>query len=204
MNKTKETLAQEAQEALACKPQLPQAQMSNTEQNSRVRLVVTADEKEQKTEAENRDQPPKSKPIPDELLAHRILKVLKSAYWIPDQNIKIKVDSGWVTLEGPVHWNFQKQAAQDLVAQLTGVRGISNHIQTPSESENERQKKVIEEAIKSNAALENNLIEIQVQGPEVTLSGMTKSFFEKQEAERIIWQMPGVWNVINNLGVDSF
>ena len=46
----------------------------------------------------------------------------------PQDRIKVKVDSGWVTLEGDVDFYFQKQAAERAVRYLTGVKGVSNLI----------------------------------------------------------------------------
>lgn len=47
---------------------------------------------------------------------------------IPDENVNIKVTDGWVTLEGEVDWNFQKQFVFNTVRILRGVKGISNRI----------------------------------------------------------------------------
>lgn len=38
--------------------------------------------------------------------------------------IKAKVEKGWITLEGPVEWQFQKAAAERAVRYLSGVKGI--------------------------------------------------------------------------------
>lgn len=47
---------------------------------------------------------------------------------IPDESINIKVNGGWVTLEGEVDWNFQKQFVFNAVRTIRGVKGISNRI----------------------------------------------------------------------------
>ena len=38
------------------------------------------------------------------------------------------ISGGWITLEGEVEWNYQKEAAEAAVRDLTGVRGVSNRI----------------------------------------------------------------------------
>ena len=55
-------------------------------------------------------------------------------YLIPDDNIKVQVSDGWVTLEGTVEWYYQKEAAERAVRYLRGVKGVINKIAvTPPE-----------------------------------------------------------------------
>jgi osmotically-inducible protein OsmY len=44
------------------------------------------------------------------------------------------VNNGWVILRGEVDWDFQKEAAEDAVRLLCGVRGVSNWIKVKSEA----------------------------------------------------------------------
>lgn len=48
---------------------------------------------------------------------------------LPLERIKIIVRKGWVTLEGKVGWDFQKQDAENAVRSLSDVRGVSNNIE---------------------------------------------------------------------------
>jgi osmotically-inducible protein OsmY len=41
---------------------------------------------------------------------------------------RVKVEKGWLTLEGEVDWFYQKQAAKRAVRYLRGVRGVSDAI----------------------------------------------------------------------------
>lgn len=45
---------------------------------------------------------------------------------VPDQDIRLKVENGWLTLDGRVDYQFQKEAAFDAVRQLKGVKGVVN------------------------------------------------------------------------------
>jgi osmotically-inducible protein OsmY len=47
---------------------------------------------------------------------------------VPSDKIKITVSNGWVTLEGKVEWQYQKNADESAVRYLTGVVGMSNLI----------------------------------------------------------------------------
>jgi osmotically-inducible protein OsmY len=54
---------------------------------------------------------------------------------IPEGRVKVRVANGWITLQGTVDYFYQKQAAEDAVEGLMGVRGISNRIEVePKES----------------------------------------------------------------------
>jgi osmotically-inducible protein OsmY len=147
---------------------------------------------------------PNSKRINDNYIAEKIIKAFKSNFSIPDEKLKIKVEKGWVTLEGNVNWNYQKEAARNEVIDLLGVRGVTNNIKTRTERSDDVKKNTIEKAIRSSAALENSHIEVVVKNSDVKLSGLVNSYFEKEEAERIAWKAPGIWSVSNEIGVDSF
>lgn len=49
--------------------------------------------------------------------------------------IKVAVHCGWVSLEGEVEWNYQRNGAETAVRRLSGVKGISNgiHVQPRAE-----------------------------------------------------------------------
>ena len=42
--------------------------------------------------------------------------------------VKASVEKGWVTLQGEVGWEYQKEAAMNCVRFLAGVKGIYNLI----------------------------------------------------------------------------
>jgi osmotically-inducible protein OsmY len=47
---------------------------------------------------------------------------------VPAEAIDVKVQDGWVTLEGSVGYQFQSDDAFDDVASLYGVTGVTNEI----------------------------------------------------------------------------
>ena len=56
---------------------------------------------------------------------------LQSLMWdvdVPSDLVDVKVDDGWVTLNGNVTYEFQSDAAYDDVASLYGVLGVTNEI----------------------------------------------------------------------------
>ena len=44
----------------------------------------------------------------------------------PDKHVTVKIENGWLTLEGNVDYGYQKKSAEKSVQNLTGVRGITN------------------------------------------------------------------------------
>jgi len=43
------------------------------------------------------------------------------------------VSDGWITLEGQVEWWYQKDAAENTVRYLLGVKGVSNLVPRTNE-----------------------------------------------------------------------
>jgi osmotically-inducible protein OsmY len=56
---------------------------------------------------------------------------LQALIWdteVPSDSVDVKVQDGWITLEGDVSYQFQSDAAYDDVATLYGVYGVTNKI----------------------------------------------------------------------------
>jgi osmotically-inducible protein OsmY len=217
--KTDEILQKDVQEAIKWEPQLHTTEIGVIAKNGIVTLTGTVDNYYKKNEVEKAAKKVNgvkaivekievkqnnTKSINDNYIAEKILNVFKSNFSIPDEKIKLKVEKGWVTLEGNVNWNYQKEAAKNAVIALMGVRGVTNNIRTKSDRNDYVKKSAIEKAIFNNAALVNDHIEVTVKNNDVKLSGVVNTFFEKEEAERIAWKTPGIWSVENEIGVDSF
>lgn len=64
----------------------------------------------------------------DEDIAESALRALEDRITVPHEQIKLTVRDGWITLEGDVEWNFEKEAAESAVRYLTGVKGVVNLI----------------------------------------------------------------------------
>jgi osmotically-inducible protein OsmY len=121
---------------------------------------------------------------------------------VPNDKVKVKVERGWLTLEGEVEWNFQKDAAKKAVSNLSGVAGVTNNIKIKSDIEDKIEEKDIERALDRNWSLSDREIVVKVSGTKVTLTGTVDSWYQKSEAARITWNAPGVRLVENNLVVD--
>jgi osmotically-inducible protein OsmY len=123
---------------------------------------------------------------------------------VPDEKIKVKVEDGWVTIDGTVNWDYQRRASKNAIVNLKGVKGVTNSIKIKSELKDEVEKEEIEKALQRNWALKSDDIYVDVNNNKVKLTGLVDSFYEKEEAERIAWNAPGVCSVNNELAVGSF
>jgi osmotically-inducible protein OsmY len=139
----------------------------------------------------------------DNDLAEAVLNALKWHSAMEEDRIRIKVEEGWVTLEGSVDWEFQKNSAQSMVEPLTGIRGITNNLKTLPVVNLTDVKRQIKSAFHRSATIDSAKIDVESIGSRVILSGKVRSFAEKSEAEKAAWYTPGVTSVENRLEIDS-
>jgi osmotically-inducible protein OsmY len=135
-------------------------------------------------------------------IAQVVVNALKWHVWVPQDAIKVKVEQGWVTLEGTVDAKFRLVAADDAVRYLTGVKGLTNLIKVNQPAINSSAVKTkIEDALRRARELEVNDIDVEVKGNKVILRGHVHSWAERSDAERAAWAVPGVSRVEDHLTI---
>jgi len=217
MKKSNDVLRKEVIEAIKWEPLLSSNEIDVSVQDGIVTLGGTVDNFTQKKEAE---QAVKNiagvKAVVDDVkvglyfsaiksdtdIAASVIKALRENWAVPDHRIKVTVENGWVTLEGILHWNFQRKAADNAIRYLPGVRGVIDKIKIEAEIKNELGKEIVEKALRRSWILDVDNIRVRVDGKTIFLSGIVDSLFQKEEAERIAWNTPGVWYVDNELLVE--
>jgi osmotically-inducible protein OsmY len=117
------------------------------------------------------------------------------------RSIRITVRDGTVTLEGCVDWAYQKTRAENAIASLRGVRGISNLIALKGKPVAADIRQQIAAAFKRSAQIDADNVNVEINGNEVTLTGKVHSWAEREAAAEVAWCAPGVMQVKNHICV---
>ncbi|ULN84121.1 BON domain-containing protein [Pseudomonas sp. Y5-11] len=135
----------------------------------------------------------------DDTIAARALKIIHWSCDIPEGDVKVIVQSGRITLEGEVDWQYQKETVERSVRKLSGVTGVSNCITLRPRLDVFDIQQRIEAALKRNAEVDAQDIHVKVEGDVVRLEGRAHLWRERQIAERAAWSVPGVGRVEDHL-----
>ena len=145
---------------------------------------------------------PSSSTRPDPEIARAAVDALKWNISVPHDRVKVKVENGWVTLEGDVDWYYQREAAERSVRSLTGVKGVSNLITVRARPTPSDVKEKIKDALQRGAQFDADRITVEVEGSTAILRGKVRSYAEFRDAERAARNAPGITEVRNELTVD--
>lgn len=215
--KTNEELQRDVQDAIKWEPLLHAAEIGVTVKDGIVTLTGVVDNYAKKVEAEEAAKSVAGVKVviekievaisivgkkDDGELATDILKAFDWNWAIPKDKIKVKVEDGWVTLEGDLMWNYQMDAAKKTVTNIFGIKGVTNYIILKSDSKDDIEKNDIERALQRNWSIMDCSIQVNVIGNRVNLSGVVRSWYQKEQAERIAGNAKGVISVENNLVID--
>lgn len=141
--------------------------------------------------------------VPDPEIARDATAAIKSRLPISYEKIKVVAENGWITLEGAVEWQYQKQAAEEAVRHIKGLKGVTNLITVKPQVQPSEVKRKIEEALKRNAEIDANRITVEADGGNVVLKGTVRSWIEREEAEQAAWAAPGVMKVEDRIAVGA-
>ncbi|MEO6175818.1 MAG: BON domain-containing protein [Flavobacterium circumlabens] len=215
--RTNEELQKDVQNAIKWEPLLHAAEIGVTVKDGVVTLTGTVDSYYKKKEAETAAKNVAGvKAVVEQIeikysnnltktdndIANEVLKALKDNWAVSEDHVKVKVEDGWVNLEGELTWNFQKQDAKNCISYLPGVRGVTNDIKIKSDIANAIEKKDIEKALKRAWGVNEKEITVIVDGTHVKLTGFVDSIFQKDQVEQIVWKTPGIWSIDNDLVIE--
>lgn len=135
----------------------------------------------------------------DDTIAARALSIINWSADIPPNAVKVIVRNGWITLEGEVDWQYQKQTVEKAVRKLSGVMGVDNRLTLSPRVDVVDIRERIEEALKRNAEVDAKDIHVRVDGDVVRLDGKVHLWRERKLVERAAWSVPGVMRVEDHL-----
>jgi osmotically-inducible protein OsmY len=141
--------------------------------------------------------------VSDAQLAELASSALGQNALVPTDKVRSVVRNAWLILEGEVEARIERQAAEDAVRGLPGIRGVSNNILIESEIMAQRVSRRIDEAFIRNARLSASRISVSACNHKIILSGSVRSGVEREEAERAAWGAPGVAYVVNRIRATS-
>jgi osmotically-inducible protein OsmY len=120
---------------------------------------------------------------PDPEIARDAVAAIKTRLPFSAEHIRVIVKDGWVTLEGQVEWNYQREGAENAVRRLRGIKGVTNLIQLKPQIAAGEIKRKIEEAFRRSALIDASRVTVEANGGEVILRGSVRSWAERREAE---------------------
>ncbi|MGO8949687.1 MAG: BON domain-containing protein [Ktedonobacterales bacterium] len=131
--------------------------------------------------------------------------VLDELNWtanVKANEIGVAVSEGVVTLTGTVESYLARQAAQDAALRVRGVHAVANEIDVRLHTSAERTDSdlalAICNALKWDAAIPTDQLDVAVSHGFVTLKGQVEWYYQREAAARVVQRLAGVKGV-NNL-----
>jgi osmotically-inducible protein OsmY len=141
----------------------------------------------------------------DEEIQMDVLPELKWEPQVRPNEIGVSVKDGIVTLTGWVDSYLKKWAAEEAAHRVRGVKAVVNDIEVKLASER-TDADIAEAAIRAlewDASVPTDKLEITVSKGWVTLKGEVEGQFQKQDSQRVVSRLSGVWGVTNLIAVKS-
>ena len=121
---------------------------------------------------------------------------------IVPSTIDAKVDDGMVTLTGTANWQFERDEAEFVAANVLGVVSVDDEIDlvppTPTAGDVQHS---IKKAMERNAKLDADSVAVDSSNGTITLDGTVSSWADHDEAVSAAWAAPGVTNVKDHIHV---
>jgi osmotically-inducible protein OsmY len=141
----------------------------------------------------------------DEQIQQDVLDELKWDSRVQVNEIGVAVKDGIVTLTGWVDSYMKKLAAEAAAHRVHGVKAVANDIEVRLPGSAERTDadlaKAVLDALRWDAAVPTDKIDVTVSHGWVTLKGEVEFGFEKRDAERAVQRLSGVKGVTNLITV---
>jgi osmotically-inducible protein OsmY len=116
--------------------------------------------------------------------------------------VDARVTDGFVTLTGHTEWQYQREEAESVAANVRGVVDVVNDITITGPNATAGDvRHAIDKAFKRNAKLDADELTVETEDGTVTLKGTVRSWAEHDEALDAAWAAPGVRKVNDHIFV---
>jgi osmotically-inducible protein OsmY len=131
-----------------------------------------------------------------------VLQALMLDSLIPT-TVDAKAENGYVTLTGTADWQYQRDEAEFITANVPGVFGIDDEITLTNAPSSGDVKNAISTAFRRNARLDAKELSVDTTSyGTVILAGTVSSWAEHDDAVAAAWSAPGVIAVDDRILVD--
>lgn len=117
--------------------------------------------------------------------------------------VQVVVHNGHVVLTGTVHTLFQRVVAEKALRYVKGIKGLVNRLVVVPAATAEDIRPRILRALHQDADVEARGLNVTVSGNVVTLTGIVRSWHDRESAERAAMHAPGITHVENLISVES-
>jgi osmotically-inducible protein OsmY len=120
---------------------------------------------------------------------------------VPD-GVEATARDGNLTLTGQVEFGRQREAAERVVAGLTGVRNVKDEIEITYDADPVDVTGLVRDALDRSALVEDDSdVHVDTSGNTVTLGGHVRTWAEHDAVVGATWMAPGVMQVRDYLDV---
>lgn len=145
-------------------------------------------------------RPPEGAAPDDRRIARVANRALRWDARLP-KGIRAKVSNGVLRLSGAVQRFGHREAAEEAVRNLMGIRDIVNEIALLPADPPAHLTLQVEEALRRRLGPVSQAISVAAAQGVVTLRGVVPTFAILGEIERAVWSIPGVTQIDNQLQV---
>ena len=130
-----------------------------------------------------------------------VLQALMLDSLVPS-TVDAKAQDGFVTLTGTVDWQYQRDEAEFVASNIVGALDVFDEIEINNPKPNAADtQESIKKALKRNAALDAEGLQVSTDNGIVTIKGTVSSWAERDEAIDAAWAAPGVTAVRDDMTV---
>jgi len=146
-------------------------------------------------------------PVSDRDLRRRIDTELSQHPSLDREDLRFAVHEGIVTLHGHVPSYAQKQAVEDILCPLSGVKGVANELEVHLPPEHQRRDAVLTEVarneLRHTVQLPTDALHIDIEDGCITLTGTVSWAFQRRRAEQALRYLIGVKAIHNRIEVKT-